>query len=151
LDQKLITRQYEIPDQVIPSSNSVMALNLYFLGTFFDNPDYLKMAGIMLSNVYSNLKNYGIHFANWAKLHLLFVSTPFEVAILGVKCLEYNKKLHEQFFPNIILTGGKEEGNLALLKSKLMKNQTSIYICKDKTCRLPMNDVDEALNFLKQS
>ena len=151
LDQKLITRQYEIPDQVIPSSNSVMAMNLFFLGTLFDNSDYIKMAGKMLSNVYSNLINSSIHFTNWAKLHILFISTPFEVAILGVKCMEFNKKLHEQFFPNIILTGGKEEGKLALLQHKLMKNQTSIYICKNKTCRLPMNDVDEALNILKIS
>ena len=151
LDQELITRQYEIPDQVIPSSNSVMAMNLYFLGTIFDNPDYIKMAGKMLSNVYTNLTNSSVHFANWAKLHILFVNTPFEVAILGKKCMEFNKKLQEQFFPDAILTGGKEEGKLALLQHKLMKNQTSIYICKDKTCRLPMNDLDEALNILKIS
>ncbi|MFA5818194.1 MAG: thioredoxin domain-containing protein [Bacteroidales bacterium] len=151
LDQELITRQYEIDDQVIPSSNSVMALNLYFLGTLFDNSDYIKMAGKMLSNVYSNLINSSVHFANWAKLHIFFVSTPFEVAILGEKCMEFNTKLHEQFFPNIILTGAKEEGKLALLQHKLIKNQTSIYICKDKTCRLPMNDLDEALNILKIS
>ena len=109
------------------------------------------MAGKMLSNVYSNLINSSVHFANWAKLHILFVNTPFEVAILGKKCMEFNKKLQEQFFPDVILTGGKEEGKLALLQHKLMKNQTSIYICKDKTCRLPMNDVDEALNILKIS
>jgi uncharacterized protein YyaL (SSP411 family) len=151
LDQELITRQYEIPDQVIPSSNSVMAMNLYFLGTIFDNPDYIKMAGKMLSNVYTNLTNSSVHFANWAKLHILFVNTPFEVAILGKKCMEFNKKLQEQFFPDVILTGGKEEGKLALLQHKLMKNQTNIYICKDKTCRLPMNDVDEVLKILKIS
>jgi uncharacterized protein YyaL (SSP411 family) len=151
LDQELITRQYEIPDQVIPSSNSVMAMNLYFLGTIFDNPDYIKMAGKMLSNVYTNLTNSSVHFANWAKLHILFVNTPFEVTILGKKCMEFNKKLQEQFFPDVILTGGKEEGKLALLQHKLMKNQTSIYICKDKTCRLPMNDVDEVLKILKIS
>ena len=109
------------------------------------------MAGKMLSNVYSNLINSSVHFANWAKLYTLFLSTPFEVAILGEKCMEFSKKLHEQFFPNIILTGGKEEGKLTLLQHKFVKNQTSIYICKDKTCRLPMNDLDAALNILKIS
>jgi uncharacterized protein len=151
VDKELITRQYEIPDQAIPSSNSVMALNLYFLGTIFDNPDYIKMAEKMLSIVYTNLTNSSVHFANWAKLHIFIVSTPFEVAILGEKCMEYNKKLHEQFFPDVILTGGKEEGKLALLQHKLIKDQTNIYICKDKTCRLPMNEVDEALKILEKS
>jgi uncharacterized protein len=148
-DEELITRQFEVPDQAVPSSNSIMANNLYLLGTLFDNSDYLYKAGKMLGSIQENLLSKGIYFANWAKLYILFISNPYEIALVGENCMEINKKLLSQFLPDVILTGGKEEGKLPLLKHKLVNGQTSIYVCRNKTCSLPVTDLNEALHLLK--
>lgn len=150
LDEKLITRQFEIPNQAVPSSNSIMANNLFFLGTLTDNSGYLVKAGKMLSDIQANLLSKGVYFANWAKLYILFVSNPYEIAIVGEDCMEINKKLHSQFLPNVILLGGKKTGKLPLLQNKLINGETNIYVCKNKTCSLPTTDLNEALKLLKQ-
>jgi uncharacterized protein YyaL (SSP411 family) len=144
----LITRQYEIPDQVIPSSNSVMAMNLYLLGTFFDESRFIKMAEKMLLNIQSNLLSMGIYFTNWAKLQLLISNPPYEIAIVGPNCLALRKQMLSRYFPNIILSGCTNNSELPLLQQKSIANQTSIYICKDKTCSLPVTDLNEALQLI---
>jgi len=145
LDEKLITRQIEITDQVIPSSNSVMALNLYYLGAIYGKPDYTGLSEKMLSHVQFNIIESTAYFANWAKLQMLFVNTPFEVALVGEKCMDLNSILNKFYLPNTIITGSKHKSNLPLLQHKLIENQTSIYICKDKVCSLPLTDLTEAM------
>ena len=64
LDPKLINRKIEITDNVIPSSNSVMAENLYLLGVYFFNDDYKEKSRQMLKNVKEYLLQYPASFAN---------------------------------------------------------------------------------------
>jgi uncharacterized protein len=148
LDETLIARQFEITDQVIPSSNSVMALNLYYLGAICGKTDYTRLSEKMLSHVRESILESTAYFANWAKLQMLFVNTPFEVALVGEKCLELNGMLNRYYLPNTIVAGTRHKSNLPLLQHKFMENQTSIYICKDKVCSLPMTDVTEALKLI---
>ncbi|MDX5437666.1 MAG: thioredoxin domain-containing protein, partial [Pontibacter sp.] len=49
--EKLIARKKEIFDNVIPSSNSVMATNLHLLGLIFDEERYTQLSDKMLANV----------------------------------------------------------------------------------------------------
>jgi len=145
LDEALITRLFEIPDQVIPSSNSVMALNLYYLGFLYGRTDYTSLSEKMLSNVQDNIIESTASFANWGKLQILFVNAPYEVALVGKKCRELSNSLNRYFLPHTVIAGSEHESNLPLLQHKLIENQTSIYICKDKVCSLPMTDLDEAI------
>jgi uncharacterized protein YyaL (SSP411 family) len=148
LDEVLLTRQFEIPDQVIPSSNSVMAVNLFNLGFIYGKTEYLNLSRKMLANVQENIVESTGYFANWAKLQLLFVNSPFEVALVGEKCVDINHAMNKYFLPNIIISGSKQESKIPLLQYKLIENQTSIYICKDKVCSLPMTDLTKALEHL---
>ncbi len=148
LDEALIIRQFEIPDQVIPSSNSVMALNLFNLGFISGNPDYTRLSEKMLYKVQSGILESTAYFANWARLQMLLANTPFEVALVGEKCMDLNRNLNKYFLPNTIITGSKHKSNLPLLRHKLIENQTSIYICKDKVCSLPFTDLTEAMDLL---
>jgi uncharacterized protein YyaL (SSP411 family) len=47
--------------------------------------------------------------------------------------------------PNVFLSGGKNEGKLSLLEGKLVEGKTTIYVCQNKTCKLPVTDVKQAL------
>jgi len=148
LDEALIIRQFEISDQVIPSSNSIMALNLYYLGFIFDNTDYSTLSERMLSRIQAGIIESTAYFANWARLQMLLADTTYEVAIVGEKCLDLGRYVNKYFLPNTIITGCKQKSNLPLLQHKLIENQTSIYICKDKVCSLPITDLTEAMDLL---
>ena len=51
----LIARKMEITDNVIPSSNSEMAMNLFLLGNYFNDESYIQKASQMLTNVQKDL------------------------------------------------------------------------------------------------
>jgi len=65
LDPSLIARKMEISDNVISSSNSEMAKNLFILGRYFYDEEYVLTARKMLNNVKSHAINGEIYYANW--------------------------------------------------------------------------------------
>ncbi len=141
---KLIARKTETTDNVIPSSNSEMAKNLFFLGFYFDDKEYLEEAAQMLKNMKSEIiKNPGF-YSNWAKVLYHQIHPPFEIAIAGKDWKEKIKELNKRFIPNVILLGG-EKSSLSLLKNKMVTGKTMIYVCRNKTCALPVEDIHEAL------
>lgn len=150
LDPALVARKMEITDNVIPASNSRMAVNLYVLGEYFYHDDYIKKSRQMLNNVKVNLVRGGPYYANWVLLMTYFIHPPAEVAILGDEWEARRKELDQHFLPYMILMGGKTEGKLPLLEDKLRKGRTFIYVCRNKTCRLPVTETHEALKQLKQ-
>ena len=145
IDPTLIARKMEVSDNVIPSSNSEMAKNLFVLGNYFYIDDYINMSKKMLNNVKQNALKGGAYFANWDILMSWFVSPPYEVAILGNEFESKRKEFDKNYLPNVFLSGGKNEGTLSLLDGKLIEGQTTIYVCQNKACKLPVTEVKEAL------
>ncbi|HET8829131.1 MAG TPA: thioredoxin domain-containing protein [Pelobium sp.] len=142
-DEALIARKYEVLDNVIPASNSVMAHNLKKLSLFFDKERYHNIYNQMLKTVAPNIKSYASGYSNWASLLLQEVTGSFEIAITGNDFLEKRKELQKHYIPNKIILGGKQ-GNLPLLQDKFV-GETRIFVCKDKSCRLPVSNVSEAI------
>lgn len=67
------------------------------------------------------------------------------MAIVGEKYKELKSEIEQKFLPNAILLGGNAESNLELLQNKLIAVETWVYVCMDKMCKLPVNDVESAL------
>jgi uncharacterized protein YyaL (SSP411 family) len=144
LDPPLIARKQEVMDNVIPASNSAMARALFELGTYFYNKEYLDISTQMLRNVRAEM-NYGQSYSNWAML-MLHHSYPFyEVAITGEYCLSKLEEMNRSFLPNVLLMGGVSESELPLLEGKFF-GETTIFVCEDKACQLPVSEVCEAQN-----
>jgi uncharacterized protein YyaL (SSP411 family) len=144
-DPPLITRKIEISENVIPSANSVMAKNLFVLGKYFENDGYIQRAAKMAAFVKKDAIKAGPYYANWDMLIAWLAEDPFEVAIVGD---DFEKKIMEfnnHYLPNAIFCGGSNEGALPLLKDKLVSEKTTIYVCRNKTCSLPVNEAEEAL------
>ncbi len=141
--EQLIARKQEIMDNVIPSSNSAMAHNLYKLGHFFDDQVYLDMSGQMLRNVHPHIKAYGSAYSNWASLLLFQVFGIFEIAITGTEAEKKRTEIEKFYIPNKILLGGTS-GTLPLLNDKWAA-ETKIYVCQNSTCLLPVTEVVDAI------
>lgn len=150
LDPALIARKMEITDNVIPSSNSVMAKNLYILGQYFYKDEYIQMSKKMLNNVRQSTLKGGAYYANWDILMSWFVSEPYVIAIVGEDFESLRREFDYQYLPNVLLSGGKDEGSLELMKNKLIKGATTIYVCRNKACQLPVTEVKEALKQIEK-
>jgi len=145
VDPNLIARKMELSDNVIPSSNSQMAKNLFVLGKYFYNDTYINTSEKMLSNVSNNVMVGHTFYANWAILMDWFANEPYDVAIVGENYLEKRKEFDKQYLPNVFLSGTKKESNLAPLKNKYVNGQTTIYVCKKRVCQFPQTEVNKAL------
>ena len=142
----LIARKMEVTDNVIPSSNSEMAKNLFLLCLYFDNKNYEEKSVQLIKNVSDDLmKNLG-YYSNWAQVMLLQVYPAIEIAIVGKDWKEKLSLLQKNYLPDTIYSGGENEGTLSLLENKLIEGKTMIYVCKNKSCRLPVENVPDALN-----
>jgi len=142
-DEQLIARKSEILDGVIPSSNSVMARNLKKLGLLFEEQSYHDMSTQLLQNIFPLIAKYGSSYSNWAALLQEEVFGVYEMALTGPNALTLRKGIEQKYIPNKIMLGGNLE-NLPLLQGRI-GTQTHIYICKDKTCGLPVDNVEDAL------
>ena len=73
----------------------------------------------------------------------------YEVAIVGQEFNDKRSELDKNYLPNAMFLGGKNEGSLELLENKLVEDQTFIYVCLDKACKLPTTEVKQALSLIK--
>ena len=151
IDPPLIARKKEVSDNVIPGSNSAMAKNLYILGLYLYNQDFLRISKQMMHNLDEQLTQSAQpnFYSNWCSLYSLLVHPPYEVAIMGKEYAAHQKALIGQYLPNALLLGGATEGKLELLQDKLQEGETFIYVCQNKVCKLPVQTVEAALPLMK--
>ena len=142
LDDELIAKHFETEDNVIPASNSVMANNLFRLGIYFHNSYYDKICLQMVQNIIPNI-NYPSAFSNWLNVFLNYSKQNKELAICGEKALEHSSKINAQYFPNTIIAGTLKPSNLPFLKDRYVSGETFFYVCQNKTCAIPKENLEE--------
>lgn len=149
-DAALVSRSIEYRDNVIPASNSMMAKNLFKLSHYFDNNHYSYTAMSMLNNVKPEMKDYPSSYSNWFDLMLNYTQPYYEVAVVGKEAKQKIKELNATYIPNKLIAGSTTENNMPLLESRYAPNQTLIYVCVNKACKLPVKEVTDAIKFLKK-
>ena len=149
-DTSLVSRSIEYRDNVIPASNSMMAKNLLRLSHYFDNEAYYKASTAMLNNVKPEIQQYPSAYSNWLDLMLNHTNKYYEVAIVGQDAFQKIKELNTFYLPNKLIIGSIKENNLPLLQNRYVEGQTFIYVCVNKACKLPVTEVDAAVNLLKE-
>ena len=148
LDEKLLSRTVNFRDNVIPSSNSMMANNLFLLSHYFDNEYYLETAKSMLNNISPEFDLYPDGFSNWLDLMLKLSDSFYEVALVGENALIKASEINKNFKPNKLIIGSLTESDLPLLKNRYVNGDTFIYVCVKKACRLPVKTSEEAIGFI---
>lgn len=144
--EQLIARKKELFDNVIPASNSVMAQNLYFLGNLLDEKSYLELSENMISKIAPMIKSDPQYLTNWGTLYSYRVQPTAEIAIVGKDYLTFAEHLQKKFYPNKIISAAEETDDLPFLhQRKAINDETTIYVCYDKSCKLPVQSVNEAL------
>ncbi len=145
----LLTRPMETDDNVIPSSNAVMAENLFILGHFFEKPDYIQKSRQMLHNILPKIKSYPAGYYYWHNDMLDHLGPFYEIAIVGDKAAEKASEFFHYYIPNKILAFSLSPSDLPLLKDRYVAGKTYIYLCVNNTCQLPETEVKEIIKKIK--
>ncbi len=148
LDDKLISRTVEFRDNVIPSSNSIMANNLFKLSHYYDSSKYLDTSLSMVKNISDQIEVYPNGFSNWMNLMLNLNKNFYEIAIVGDNAIKKINELNKNYLPNKIVVGSFGDNSLPLLKNRYIEGETMIYVCVKKACKMPVKTIKEALKLI---
>ena len=149
-DTALLSRTIEYQDNVIPASNSMMAKNLFKLANYFDNNHFETIATKMLNNIKPEMEEHPTGYSNWFDLMLNYTNPYYEVVIVGNEAKQKLNTLNQHYIPNTLKAGSLNENNMPLLKNRFNPDKTLIYVCVDKTCKLPVETIEKAMKFIVQ-
>lgn len=145
-----ISKTQEIYDQALPSSNAIFANLLFSLSTYMDNEEDAALAKKMiLSTLFSIPPGSATEYGQWLSNTLWLTGAPYEIGIVG---MNYNTILNEMishYIPNGLWFGTRKKENIPLLQGKYIKGTTTIYVCQNKVCLLPVYESAEALKLIK--
>lgn len=146
---ELVTRQTELADNVIPSSNSQMALNLFRLGIYFSRPEWIEKAHAMSGFVRSDLIEYGSAYSNWGMLALMQAFPSAELAVTGPGAMEAIKELSSKYGFRILCSASERDSPLPFLAGR-HGNKLQFFVCRKQSCLMPVNSLSEAIAQLNQ-
>jgi len=147
---RLIARKKEVFDNVIPASNSIMASNLYHLGVILGKQNWVEKSKEMLASVSGMMAKSIQDLTNWASLATMMAGKTAEVIIVGKKSPFMALELRQTYIPNkVVIASENEDNSLELLKDrKAIKGKTTVYVCFNKTCQLPVYTPEDAVEII---
>ncbi len=150
VDFNLIVRKKEISDNVIPSSNSSMAKNLFTLGVYYSDSSMNNKSKQMLTNINKKISSNITYFSNWASVMLWFTNSPYELVVTGPDTDKLSIEILNDYRPDIIFAGSVKDKGIPVFENRYVKNQSIIYVCKHNVCKQPVSSVNEAKKILQQ-
>lgn len=148
-DPNLIIKHFEIEDNVIPSSNSIMANNLLILGHLFQNSYFTETAKKMTDHILETI-DYASAFSHWLLAYLKTKKSFTEITIIGSKAKDFKNEISINYLPNYLISGTENKSNLPFLKDYKINLNTDIYICTNNNCLEPINSTKDFLNYYKK-
>lgn len=142
----LIARKKELFDNVIPSSNSLMAWNLVHLGTHLYDDEMIEKGQSILAKVKELIVREPEYMSNWGMLAMELSTSFAEVIIVGPKAHEFTNEINKRYIPNKIISATTSESDLPPFELKnAINGETTIYVCYNKSCKRPVTSVEAAL------
>jgi uncharacterized protein len=146
----LILRKKEIYDGAIPSGNSVMAFNLLYLSVIFDEPDWGGRAARMAAALSKPVTSYPGSFGVWATVFQALTYTIPEIVITARRPENARKEFLSQLVPyRIFQSTYQENTQFPLLRDKLAGEVPQLFLCKNYSCQLPVNEVTTLIRLLE--
>ncbi|MFN8342559.1 MAG: thioredoxin domain-containing protein [Cyclobacteriaceae bacterium] len=149
--EALIARKKEVFDNVIPSSNAVMARNLFRLGTHLQEESWLGMSERMVNQVSGVLFNEPVYMSHWALVAMEQHAGVQEIVITGPLAMQFKEELGKVWLPFVTWAGAEKQGTHPLLEGRTSSHGNSrIFVCQDRTCQLPVENTAAALEQIQR-
>ncbi|MCD6024701.1 MAG: thioredoxin [Fibrobacteria bacterium] len=136
----VLIRKKELHDNVIPSSNALMAEVLLSLSDYFGEPAYRRRGEAMLAAIRPEFPFYAPAYAHWAQVLLREEIATVTIAVVGSGAPEALRETRAVFAPHLLFAGTTGTSALPLLQDKGVEGKTLAYRCEQGTCGLPSED-----------
>lgn len=146
--KELVANKADTNDNVIPSSNSICALNNFLIYKITGEENYFQTYQTIINKVYPYFLEQPSGYSLFGKLISYEMFGFKEIVISGVSAEEEFNKLQQHYIPNSFMMKSDNNNNEYLFKDRLNKDKTLIYICENNSCKQPLNNANEAYNFL---
>ena len=159
--EKMIVRSITGYDGAIPSGNSIIAMNLVRLSKMTGEIKWIDIAENLFKTFSNEIQRSPSSFSSMLSAYLFEMDSPKEIVIVGELNTETKsliKKIKKNYNPSKVLIFK----NINDTKRKLSKiaswtntqymidEKPTFYVCKDFACKIPTNDIDQALKFVNE-
>ncbi len=134
---QVLVRKRETQDNVIPSSNSVMAEVLFRLADYFADPALHERAAAMCAAMRAELPAYAPAYAHWAEVMFLEERGAATLAVVGPAAPAFLAATSGRFLPHLRTAGSDESSKIPLLSDKFSPGKTLGFRCEAGACGLP--------------
>ncbi|MEY3874604.1 MAG: hypothetical protein RL363_1325, partial [Bacteroidota bacterium] len=143
--QDVIVRKKENYDGAQPSGNSMMCYALFYLGTVFDNSEWIEQSERMLRSMRKQLLQYPSSFGYWGHCFLVHAVGFIELVAIGKNVQKDIPEVAKLFLPHkILLFLPNIVPTISIISDKQgVDNQ--YFVCKNSTCSAPTTNLS---NFL---
>jgi uncharacterized protein YyaL (SSP411 family) len=144
IQNELIANKADTNDNVIPSSNAICALNNFLLYKISGDTLYFNRYQKIITNVYPYFIEQPSGYALFGKIIGFELFGFKEIIITGRQSADYYHQLNDKYLANCLITHTNNSTEY-LFKSRLLFNETLIYVCENNTCSQPTKSIKEAL------
>jgi uncharacterized protein YyaL (SSP411 family) len=146
----IIVRKKEVNDGAVPSGNAMMAWNLYRLSVLVGKADWKERAVNMLESILQPVVRYPTSFGVWGNLLLEMVNGTHEIVVLGDGAMTEGRNFLALYVPNkIFQMAGSPDETQPLMRGKPAITQLTWYLCRNYTCRRPLNSLSELIQLIE--
>jgi uncharacterized protein YyaL (SSP411 family) len=117
------------------------------------NDRYKRIGQWGLQSVAGKMRQSPFGYSQWLCVLDFYLSTPEEIILVGSsdnpQTRELLYKIHSMWLPNKIVAAYVPEGSdslagLPVFKGRQIVNgQSTVYVCKNYSCRAPITDVNQ--------
>ena len=150
--EDLIVRPRNLQDNVTPSGNAMMAKQFLRLAAYTGDARYDNAARAVLKILTDAMRQYPQAFAESLNATDALVNGIVEVAVVGDRDTEEARDifalLNRLFRPNLVTALARkdvaEHESIPLLSHrKMLEDRTTVYVCRQFACRLPVTSAAE--------
>ena len=158
--EDLIVRPKEIYDGAYPSGNSIAALVLLKLYHITLDSSWVKKGEDLFKAFSYEINSRPFAFSQCLIAYQFMQPSTYEIVIAQYKdelIDDLLSKINKLFIPNKVIIVKKDETNSDLIKlspfieeQKPIDNKTTIYVCQNHVCKMPVFEAEEVIKILEQ-
>ena len=147
--EKLIIRPKSNCDLSLPSGNSVSSFVMLRLYHLSQEQKFLEITTKILESQAQMAAENPFGFGYLLNTLSIYLEKPLEITIINPENSELCKSLLTNYLPNsfmVTIQNSTQLENLSeysFFAGKIFEDKTSVFICKDFSCSLPLHTIDE--------
>ena len=152
--EKLIIRPKSNYDLSLPSGNSVSAFVMLRLFHLSQEQIFHEISTKIMESQAQMAAENPFGFGYLLNTMTLYLEKPLEITIVNPENSDLCNSLVTNFLPNSFMVTIQNSNQLKSLSEypfftgKTFENKTSVFICKNFTCSLPLHTIDEIESYL---